>query len=231
MINETEIPLLTKQCAKTTSTKTRMFNQIRNRTIIAKLVQRRYFGIEKIRNAETRRKKSTNIKSTESEFRHPREHHIPNPTWSLQDLELTSTHTSIPEEELKRLTKLVLVDLFENDEYQHDDKLNLMKQDLGNMLHMIQHVTKYDYKESIRNGNDDLSDTDFEKGCDTTADATTYDTARGLKKGMPLRKEIELDPLQTEDATQAQNVLEKLNLRMVNRGGGHKYFAIETAEK
>ncbi len=209
----------------------RMFNQIQKRIIIAKATQRRYFGSEQIRNTlETRRKKSTNIKSTTSEFQHPTEHHIPNPTWSLQDLELTSTHTSIPEQELKRLTKLVLVDLFENNEHHPDDILNLMKQDLGNMLHMIQHVTKYDYQESIRNGDDDSSDTVVEKGFDMTADATTYDTVRGLKRG-DLRKGIELDPLQTQDATQAQNILEKLNLRMINRGGGHKYFAIETAEK
>lgn len=208
-----------------------MFNRIRQRITIATATQRSHFGFERIRKTiEATRKKSTNIESTANEIQHSIERHIPDPTWSLQDLELTSTHNSVPDHELRRLAKLVLVDTFENNENRHDDISKLMKQDLGNMLHMIQHVTKYDYQESIRKGEDGSSDTDFDKADDTMADATTYDTVRGLKS-MPLRKGMELDALQTQDATQAQNILnQKLSTKMVNRGGGHKYFAIETTE-
>lgn len=179
--------------------------------------------------SETRRKKATVVEST-SEPQRQVEYPIPESTWSLQDLDLTSTHTAITEQELRRLARLVLVDLCTNNNHGDDIIVNLMKGDLGNMLHMIQHVTMHDYQESIRNDEHDSSDNSFDDKQDPTANAKTYDTVRGLR-GMPLRKAIDLDPLQEQDTAQALGVLEqKLLAKMVRRDGGHKYFAIKTTE-
>ncbi len=158
------------------------------------------------------------------------EQHIPEPTWSLEDLELTSTHTAIAEEELERLGRLVLLDVSENRSTSKDEMIDSMKQDLGNMLNMIQRVTVHDYQESKSDCMDYASGSDLEENNIQSASAATYDSVRGLTT-MPLRKESELDPLQAEDASQSRDILEKtLQTKMIRRGGGHKYFAIKTTE-
>lgn len=155
-------------------------------------------------------------------------HHIPQPTWSVQDLELTSTHTSITQKELERLAKLVLVDVYRNSNHRDDQSLDSLKQDLGNMLHMIQHVAMHISQEPIFKDGVDTRDNNKD---DAAISVATYDTVRGVR-GIKLRKAIENDPLQTQDAAQAQDIISGKNLlsKMVRRGGGHQYFAIETAE-
>lgn len=187
-----------------------------------------HFSFNAIRNdSHTRRKKGTIAGSVDNGFQQQLEHHIPDPTWSLQDLELTSTHTAITQQELKRLTRLVLVDVSKNYE---DEIIDSTKQDLGNMLNMIQHVTMRDCQESIGDDIDDSNSTDLDEKPDPTGNATIYDTVRGVR-AMPLRTVINLDPLQAKDDPQALDILEKtLDVKMVRRGGGHKYFAIKTTE-
>lgn len=151
--------------------------------------------------------------------------HVPQPTWSVQDLELTSTHVPITQQELEKLARLVLVDMSANSSDGDDKTTDSLKQDLGDMIHMIQHVT--DCQESIGKG---VTDARNNKNDDPTASAAIYDTARGVR-GIPLRKVIEEDPLQAQDASQAQVISETvLHSKMVRRGGGHEYFAIETTE-
>ena len=187
-----------------------------------------HFSLNTIRNdADTRRKKGTIAGSDDSGLQQHLDHHIPDPTWSLQNLELTSTHTAVPQQELKRLARLVLVDVSKNFE---DEIIDSMKQDLGNMLKMIQHVTMRDCQESMGDDIDNLNGIDLDGKPDPTGNATIYDTVRGLR-AMPLRKVINLDPLHAKDAPQALDILGKtFDAKMVRRGGGHKYFAIKTTE-
>lgn len=156
--------------------------------------------------------------------------HIPSPTWSIKDLELTSTHPPLPQEELERLARLVLIDI-NNDN--NDDDLDSLKQDLGNMIHMIQHVIEYDGKNK-HVGDVSIASEEQNDENDPTygRDAgSIYDAVRGVKS-IPLRKGIEDDPLQEGDTKQAQEVWGKLlQPKTINRGGGHAYFAIETTEK
>lgn len=155
-------------------------------------------------------------------------HYIPQPTWSVQALELTSTHTSITQNELERLARLVLVDVCRNSNHRDDQSIDSLKQDLGNMLQMIQHVTMHISQEPTLKDGVDTRDNDKD---DAASSVATYDIIRGVR-GIKLRKAIEHDPLQTQDAAQAQDIFSGKNLlsKMVLRGGGHKYFAIETAE-
>ena len=183
-------------------------------------------------NSATRRTKVTAFENSsglkQQQQQQQQKHRIPQPTWSVQDLELTSTHLPISQKELERLARLVLIDVSGNSNNNDDNNLNSLKQDLGNMLHMIQHVTEYDYQlptgKSVAGSRNDYSDDDL------TCSARIYDTVRGVKT-IPLRKGIETDPLQERDATQAQEVWEDfLRPKTIRRGGGHVYFAIETTE-
>jgi hypothetical protein len=56
---------------------------------------------------------------------------IPDATWSIKDLELTSTHEPIPQLELDRLSHRCLLDI---------PKDSTIPQDLSNMLHMVRQV-------------------------------------------------------------------------------------------
>jgi hypothetical protein len=174
-------------------------------------------------NSEMRRTRVTVVDSISGLEQHSG-NHVPQPTWSVQDLELTSTHVPITQQELEKLARLVLVDMSANSSDGDDKTTDSLKQDLGDMIHMIQHVT--DCQESIGKG---VADARNNKNDDPTASAAIYDTARGVR-GIPLRKVIEEDPLQAQDASQAQVISETvLHSKMVRRGG-HEYFAIETTE-
>lgn len=175
-------------------------------------------------NSEMRRTHVTVVESI-SGLQPQVEYRIPQPTWSMQDLELTPIHTPINQQELERFARLVLVDVSGNDSDCDDDTSDLLKQDLGNMLHMIQGVTEHDCRTTSGKDVADTRDTD-----DLRSRARIYDIVRGVR-GVPLRKEIEEDPLQASDAGQARVVWENfLQSKMIRRGGGHKYFAIETTE-
>jgi hypothetical protein len=56
---------------------------------------------------------------------------IPDATWSIKDLELTSTHAPISQLELDRLSRRCLLDI---------PKDSTIPQDLSNMLHMVRQV-------------------------------------------------------------------------------------------
>ena len=171
----------------------------------------------------TKRSKATMCKST---LQQQTEHHIPKPTWSVDDLELASTHISVSQLELERLARLVLVDV--SNDINNSNTVGTIRQDLGNMLHMIQHVTELECRESIE---DDAAATKdrFHFHKDHTS-ATIYDIVRGVKN-VHLRNTKEEDRLHLQDSIQARAVWERfLQPALVRRGGGHEYFSIETAE-
>jgi hypothetical protein len=174
-----------------------------------------------------RRLFATNSANEQQQQQHK---HISSPTWSIKDLELTSTHPPLPQEELERLARLVLIDI-NNDN--NDDDLDSLKQDLGNMIHMIQHVTEYDGKNKHAGDISIASDEQNDENDPTYGrdPGSIYDAVRGVKS-IPLRKGIDDDPLQEGDTNQAQEVWDNfLQPKTINRGGGHAYFAIETTEK
>ena len=92
---------------------------------------------------------------------------------------------------------------------------------------MIQHDRQ---KKNMKPSIDDTIDIDFdEKDCPACG-TTIYDTVRGVS-GVRFRKVSVKNPLQVEDDVQAQAVWDETLLsKMILRGGGHVYFAIETAE-
>lgn len=181
-------------------------------------------------NLTTRRTKVATVEHRNS-FQQQKKNRIPQPAWSIQDLELTSSHPPIPQKELERLARLVLIEVSGIRNNNEGDSLESLKQDIGNMLHMIQHVTEYDHRQSTgkatterRNNRDNDSD-------EVMCSARIYDTVRGVK-AIPLRKGIEEDILQAQDAVQAQEIWEHfLQPKTIRRGGGHVYFAIETTGK
>jgi hypothetical protein len=216
------------------TTSDRLVGFVRRRTITTTTPSSHEFLIVDGRKLLSRRSLfATNSAGEQQQQQQQQQHHkhIPSPTWSIKDLELTSTHPPLPQEELERLARLVLIDV--NNNNNNDDDLDSLKQDLGNMIHMIQHVTEYEHKHvggvsiSEENNNNDTND-QTSYGRDA---GTIYDAVRGVKT-IPLRKGIEDDPLQEGDTKQAQEVWDNfLKPKTINRGGGHAYFAIETTEK
>jgi hypothetical protein len=198
---------------------------VRRRAITTTPSSRQFLIVDGRRRCSRRRLFTTN---SANEKQHK---HIPSPTWSIKDLELTSTHPPLPQEELERLARLVLIDI-NNDN--NDDDMDSLKQDLGNMIHMIQHVTEYDGKNKHVGGVSIASEEQNDENDPTygrDATGSIYDAVRGVKS-IPLRKGIEDDPLQEGDTKQAQEVWDNfLQPKTINRGGGHAYFAIETTEK
>jgi len=165
-----------------------------------------------------------------------RQKRIPSPTWSIADLELTSTHPPLPQNEFERLARLVLIDVSsknnENNNDNYNDDMDSLRQDLGNMLHMIQHVTEYEYYPSPtgKYNNEHFPTSENNDIAPTCGGGSIYDTVRGVK-AIPLRKGIDDDPLQDRDATQAREVWESfLRPKTIRKGGSHVYFAIETNE-
>mmetsp|Transcript_24686 Transcript_24686/g.60655 ORF Transcript_24686/g.60655 Transcript_24686/m.60655 type:complete len:209 (-) Transcript_24686:582-1208(-) len=138
---------------------------------------------------------------------------IPKPTWSIQDLDLTSKRPPLPDEELDRLSKLALIDI----KAMKPGDQESLGQDLANMLHMIDQVTQY--------SNDD-DDNVENQGEDNPAAAQIYDVVRGVTKA-PLRTST--DHLQAEDGEIAKDVWENMLQPNTKRmGGRHEYFAIQT---
>lgn len=181
-------------------------------------------------NLLTRR---TNATTTERRniFQQQGKKRIPQPTWSIQDLALTTSHPPISQKELERLARLALIDVSGNINNNNGDNLDLLKQDLGNILHMIQHVTEYEYQQSTGNATIDTRNNRGDDSDDAMCSARIYDTVRGVK-AIPLRKGIEDDSFQAEDALQAQEIWKHLlQPKTIRRGGGHIYFAIETTTK
>lgn len=142
---------------------------------------------------------------------------IPKPTWSVGDLDLTSKKAPLPREELKRLSRLSLIDIDSMPERES------LEQDLANMIHMIDQVSDF------ASNHDDFDQEDDVKSAARAA--KIYDNVRGVSSA-PLRLSIKDDPLQVEDQQQAKNVWNSLLKPKTTRvGGRHEYFVIKTKEQ
>ncbi|KAI2494952.1 hypothetical protein MHU86_19553 [Fragilaria crotonensis] len=123
---------------------------------------------------------------------------LPAPTWSLTDLNLTSSSEPISEEELKILASRACVDL------DHIADTTRLRRDVSNMLHCMEHVMSIDLP-------------------DMTAEEI-YDAPRRLTAA-PVRKEIKATDEEKEEAKQVWKEL--LQCKTI-KYGGHEYFAIDT---
>jgi hypothetical protein len=132
---------------------------------------------------------------------------IPDATWSIQDLELTSsTHESIPQSELDRLSRQCLL-IIPNE--------STIPQDLSNMLHMVRQVQSMSMS----------TDTTLLVPPASLTSVEIYDDVRGVTVA-PLRDVP--DPLEQQDNEQAQQVYKSLLQPKTKRLGGTEYFSVQT---
>lgn len=161
---------------------------------------------------------------------------LPDPTWSIRDLELSKQHAPISDTELQTLAKRALLDLTHlenNNDNSNIDGDNAMKmrqqlrQDLGNMMHMIEQVRSFDFDNQ-----DDTATT----GGNGFAETDLYDKPRGVVAA-PLRR----DPGSEDNGVgeqignnalleeqEAKRVFENFLQPQTTKVGAHNYFSIET---
>ena len=142
---------------------------------------------------------------------------IPDPTWSLQELELSKQHAPISDAELQTLAKRALLDLTSLDgPTATTTTREQLRQDLGNMMHMIEQVQCFDFDETVQ-------DATF------LGEAALYDTPRGVVAA-PLRRDdnSEENKAIADQTEEAQRVWEHFLQPQTTKVGAHNYFSIET---
>ena len=138
--------------------------------------------------------------------------YVPEPSWLLEDLELTSKQPLIPKEELQRLSCLALINI-------ESSNREILQHNLANMLHMVDQVSSYNYHPLLLEDDDDDEFRD-----------DIYNGVRGVKM-VPLQKNAEEDPLQQVDQEEAGTVWKSLlQPNTTQKGGGHEYFSIQTKQ-
>lgn len=131
---------------------------------------------------------------------------FPNPTWSIADLRLDQNHEPMSQGEIEVLAKRALIDL---DEIDPQEQLHL-RQDLGNMMHMIHQISEFFCPEM-----DSLTDTDI------------YDAPRGVTE-TPVRHSSKPT---SSDEHEAKQVWESYLKHQTKHVGAHTYFEIATRQK
>ena len=126
---------------------------------------------------------------------------IPDATWSIKDLELTSRHEPIPQPELDRLSRRCLLDIPKID--------STIPQDLSNMLHMVRQVQSMSMTLPA-----------------SLTSVEIYDDVRGVTAA-PLR-DVQDPLLEQQDSKEAQQVYKSMLQPKTKRLGGTEYFAIKT---
>lgn len=132
---------------------------------------------------------------------------LPSPTWSISSLQMDQKHEPISREELSVLAKRALISVPLLDSMNRTDAL---RQDLGNMIHMIRQVQDFAAAEK-----EILSDTDV------------YDKPRGVTAA-PTRSKDCCSALDEKEAKQVWDSFLKPKTTTV---GAHAYFAIATKKE
>jgi len=135
---------------------------------------------------------------------------IPEATWSVQDLELSKQHQPVSEEELQILARRALLDLNQLDKNTRQQ----LRQDLGNMMNMIEQVKSFPHEEYQQQ--EDIDD----------YDAAMYDRPRGVTSA-PLRT-VEEDANHDDAETESKQVFDSFLKPQTTKVGAHDYFSIET---
>ena len=147
---------------------------------------------------------------------------LPDPTWPLQDLGLSKHHPPISETELKKLAKRALLDLHPFDDTDNNTTgttREQLRQDLGNMMHMIEQVQSFEFNTKDARFLEDQAD--------------IYDKPRGVVAA-PLRRDIDdgVDgSRKEEEEIQAKEVFESFLQPQTTKVGAHNYFSIETKQE
>jgi hypothetical protein len=134
---------------------------------------------------------------------------LPSPTWSIGDLQLDQKHEPVSITELAVLAKRALISLPLLDSMKRTDQL---RQDLGNMLHMIRQVQGF-----------------AETAEESLTDADIYDRPRGVRAA-PVRgvHGDENEARVTLEQEEARQVWETLLKPKTTALGSHSYFVIAT---
>ena len=135
---------------------------------------------------------------------------LPSPTWSIASLQLHQKHEPVSREELSVLAKRALVSIPILDSMGCTDQL---RQDLGNMLHMIQQVQ------------------DFASETETSlTDADIYDRPRGVTAAPVHQAEADTkdDENNHLEAEEAQKVWESFLKPKTTAVGNYSYFVVPT---
>jgi hypothetical protein len=135
----------------------------------------------------------------------PSYNELPPPTWSISSLKLDQQHAPVSEEELSILAKRALINLPSDDKSSHQLDTKQLRQDLGNMIHMIQQVQ------------------DFATDTAGLTDEHIYDRPRGVTSA-PVRRTSST----TEEDQEAEQVWDSLLKPKTTPVGAHPYFVIAT---
>ena len=131
---------------------------------------------------------------------------VPPPTWSVKSLQLDESHNLVSEELLTKLSRRALIDLKRLD----PDRRQELRQDLGNMLHLIDQV-----QQNASNLDDeDLTDVDL------------YDKSRGVTEIL-LRSDTQPS---AEEQEEAQAVYQTMLEHKTTMVGAHAYFEVVTGQ-
>ena len=153
---------------------------------------------------------------------------IPKPTWSIQSLQLHESHAPADMKELEILAKRSVLDLrqFDNETKQQ------LRQDLGNMLHMMKQVQRFQSTKTVEERQDDDDDDDQNNPI------MLYDVPRGVTEA-PFRidanitttsSEVISSPADDREGHQiSQSVRESYLAPNMTRVGGHLYYEIVTS--
>lgn len=165
---------------------------------------------------------------------------IPEPTWSVNSLQLHKNHKPMDYNELKVLAKRAVIDL---DYLSNSNKMNIQHlcQDLGNMMHMIQNVTTM--KEILDNNTLTCQDIyDRPRGV-TMAPLRTGNATENIKKNPNPDTTVKIKASHVENTNETYNKdddasdIRKENIKLwdhyikptkMKSVGGHHYFVIPT---
>ena len=154
---------------------------------------------------------------------------IPKPTWSIRSLQLHESHAPADMKELEILAKRSVLDLRQFD----DETKQQLRQDLGNMLHMMKQVQRFQSTKTVEERQDDDDDDD-----DQNNPIMLYDVPRGVTEA-PFRidanitttsSEVISSPADDREGHQiSQSVRESYLAPNMTRVGGHLYYEIVTS--
>ena len=134
---------------------------------------------------------------------------LPPPSWSIASLELDKQHEPISEEELEVLAKRALIELPQDNVSSPNLDTDQLRQDLGNMLHMVRKVQDFASDDSEALSGEDI-----------------YDAPRGVRSA-PVRRHGSTE----EEDREAEQVWKSLLEPKTSLVGAHPYFVIATKEE
>lgn len=194
-------------------------------------------------NNNTYPQQSTRISSS-SNNNNGSEIQLPEPTWSINSLELNKNHKPMEYNELKVLAKRAIIDLHYLSNTTNKMSIETLRQDLGNMMHMIQNIT-------ITSNNKQQQNDDNSMTCQDIYDKPRGVTTAPIRTTIPItqsKKNIDNNVIQvaTNDSsinnnfhhvTNASTSTEEDNKKLwdqyikptkMKSVGGHYYFVIPT---